>query len=206
MLFMVFCFKMYNPYHNMLFIDVETKHLYYEGIESSKTGGLEISFVGGYDSNKDKYYSFWEKDIPRLEKIMKDADRVVGYNIWHFDYAALQPLMDIDLWKIPTLDLMVAMKLAIGFRPKLDDLARANLGKSKIATGVDAVDFWKKGELKKLEEYCLEDVRLTYEIWKLGEENKKIKYYDKDGFLKETKIDWSKGFVQKVSDNQTLMF
>jgi DEAD/DEAH box helicase domain-containing protein len=191
----------------MLFLDLETKHLYYESAKARKTSELGISFVGVYDDKSKKYHSIWEKDFPLLEKMIKNADRVVGYNIWCFDYAALQPYMkDIDIWKTPTLDLMVAMKLAIGFRPKLDDLARANLGETKIAKGVDAVEFWKKGELKKLEEYCLEDVRLTYEVWKLGKNSKKVKYYDKGGFLKETKIDWSDGFVQKVSDNQTSMF
>ena len=191
----------------MLFLDLETKHLNYESAEARKTSELGVSFVGVYDDKSKNYHSIWEKDIPKLEKMIEKADRVVGYNIWYFDYAALQPCMkDIDLWKTPTLDLIVAMKLAIGFRPKLDDLARANLGETKLAKGIDAVDFWKKGELRKLEEYCLEDVRLTYEVWKLGEKNKKIKYYDKGGFVKEVDIDWTKGYVQNLPDNQTAMF
>lgn len=190
----------------MIFFDVETKHLYFETPNIKSTSDLEVSFVGVYDSDKDKYFSIWEKDIPKLEEMLKNADKVVGYNVWAFDYAAIKPYMDTDLWQLPTLDLMVAMKSAIGFRPKLDDLARANLGVTKLGKGTDAVDYWNKGELKKLEEYCLEDVRLTYEIWKLGDKNKKLKYFDRSGFIKETEIDWESGFVQKLKDVQTSMF
>lgn len=190
----------------MLFIDVETKHLYYDGMENRDTQQLEASFVGAYDSDKDKFYSFWEKDIPGLSKKILVADRVAGYNIWYFDYSVLKPYMDFDLWNIPTLDLMVAMKLVVGFRPKLDDLARANLGKAKLGKGTDAVEYWKKGDLKSLKKYCLEDVKLTYEIWKKGSEEGKLKYYDQKGFLKETAVDWSKGNVRRVQTGQSSMF
>lgn len=191
----------------MLFIDVETKHLYYEGAESRDTSQLEISFVGAYDDTSDKTFSFWEKDLPNLAELMKSADRIVGYNIWQFDYLVLNPYFNFDPRDYPTLDLMHAMKESVGFRPKLDDLARANLGKKKIGKGTDAVDYWKNQELEKLEEYCLEDVKLTYDIWKLGDRERKLKYFDKSGFLKETEIDWSKGFLQNLPDTtQTAMF
>jgi DEAD/DEAH box helicase domain-containing protein len=163
--------------------------------------------VGAYDDESDKIYSFWEKDLDKLGKMMEQSDRVVGYNIWQFDYLVLNPYFEIDLRDLPTLDLMVAMKDSVGFRPKLDDLARANLGKTKIAKGTDAVDYWKNEELDKLEEYCLEDVRLTYDVWKVGEDSGRLKYFDKSGFLKETDIDWTNGFLQNVPDtSQTAMF
>jgi DEAD/DEAH box helicase domain-containing protein len=168
---------------------------------------LEASFVGAYDDKSDKIYSFWEKDLDKLGQMMEQSDRVVGYNIWQFDYLVLNPYFKMDLRDLPTLDLMVAMKDSVGFRPKLDDLARANLGKTKIAKGTDAVDYWNNQELDKLEEYCLEDVRLTYDVWKVGEETGMLKYFDKSGFLKETNIDWTSGFLQNVPDtSQTEMF
>lgn len=192
----------------MLFIDVETKYLFYEDSQARDTSRLEASFIGGYDDVKDKVYSFWEKDFQKLGELMKSTDRVVGYNIWQFDYLVMNPYYDIDLRTLPTLDLMIAMKDKVGFRPKLDDLARANLGKTKIGKGTDAVDYWKNEEFDKLEEYCLEDVRLTHDVWKIGEDSGKIKYFDKSGFIKETEIDWETGFVQDIPKEvtQTAMF
>jgi len=101
---------------------------------------------------------------------------------------------------LPTIDLMVAMKKTVGFRPKLDDLAKANFNTGKIGKGVDAIEYWQNGELEKLEKYCLEDVRLTYEVWKVGAKTGKVKYYDRSGFIKETLIDWNEGFQQKVDE------
>ena len=96
---------------------------------------------------------------------------------------------------------MIVMKKVIGFRPKLDDLARANDLGGKIGKGADAVEYWQKGELDKLEKYCLEDVRLTYEVWRVGEEEGKLKYYDQSGFLQETPVSWQDGYQQKMDEN-----
>lgn len=161
---------------------------------------LKISFAGAYDSARNSFLSFWEKDLGKLEALLKTADLVIGYNIWAFDYGVLSPYFKADPWAFPTIDLMVAMKKTVGFRPKLDDLAQANLGVGKIGNGSDANEYWKRWELDKLEKYCLEDVRLTYEVWKRGNERGKVKYYDKKGFLKETEIDWKEGFQQKKDE------
>lgn len=162
---------------------------------------IKVSFVGAYDDQKDEFYSFWEKDMVKLEELLKTADTVVGYNSWSFDYGVLSSYFSIDPWTLPSIDLMVAMKNTVGFRPKLDDLARANLNTGKIGKGVDAIEYWQNGELEKLEKYCLEDVRLTYEVWKVGQETGRLKYFDKTGFLKETSINWKEGFQQKLDES-----
>lgn len=187
----------------MIFLDVETKS-FFDELSSGplfNTAELGVSFAGAYDSDKDEFMSFWEKDLGDLEGVLKGASKVVGYNIWAFDYGVLAPYMKTDLRTFPTVDLMVAMKRTVGFRPKLDDLARANLGAGKIGKGVDATEYWKRGELDKLEEYCIEDVRLTYEVWRVGEENGKLKYFDKSGFIKETRVLWQEGFRQILDES-----
>ena len=55
--------------------------------------------------------------------------------------------------------------------------------------------------MDKLEKYCIEDVRLTYEVWKIGDEQGKVKYYDKTGFMKETLVNWQEGFKQNLDEN-----
>lgn len=169
----------------------------------TQASDLKVSFVGAYDNVKDKYYSFWEGDVGKLEEMMvAESEGVVGYNSWGFDYGVLEPYFKVDPRSFPSYDLMIAMKTAVGFRPKLDSLARANLGSGKIGTGLDAGRYWKEGKLEELEKYCLEDVRLTYEVWKIGEETGKIKYYSSQGFIRETEINWKDGFMQKVPEGQ----
>ena len=187
----------------MIFLDVETQNFFTDAGDDGRFDydDLKISFVGAYDDEKDEFMSFWEEDMKKLEEVVKGADRVVGYNIWAFDYGVMASYMDVDLWTLPTLDLMIAMKKVIGFRPKLDDLARANDLGGKIGKGADAVEYWQKGELDKLEKYCLEDVRLTYEVWRVGEEEGKLKYYDQSGFLQETPVSWQDGYQQKMDEN-----
>lgn len=187
----------------MVVVDIETQNIFH-AINNGRVlnlADLKLTFAGAYDSVSDVYLSFWEADLPELEKLLKSADVVVGYNIWSFDYGVLSSYFSSDPWTFPTLDLMVAMKKTVGFRPKLDALAKANLGTGKIGKGMDAEVYWQKGELDKLEKYCLEDVRLTYEIWKLGAKTGKLKYYDKSGFIKETAIDWNSGFQQKLCES-----
>lgn len=197
----------------MIFFDIETKNFFGGGKSDDKPmklADLEISFVGAYDSEADKFMSFWEDDLKDLELVLSKADRVVGYNSWQFDYGVLVPYFDVDPHGFSSLDLMIAMKRTVGFRPKLDDLARANIGTGKIGKGSDAGLYWERGELDKLEKYCLEDVRLTYEVWKIGEETGQLKYYDRKGFLSSTPIDWSCGFIQKseevLQDTQDTLF
>jgi DEAD/DEAH box helicase domain-containing protein len=179
----------------VIFVDVETQDLIFDRVNDGKS---RISFAGAYDSDHDTYYSFWEKDLGALEDLLLSADRVVGFNIWGFDYAVLAPYMKRDLRVLPTIDLMLAMKKAVGFWPSLDSLARANIGGGKIGKGSDAPGYWKNGELDELETYCLEDVRLTYEVWKVGEEARRLKYFDRSGFIQETNVNWQDGFMQKV--------
>jgi len=186
----------------MIFFDIETKNFFGDGGSDgpSRLTDLEVSFVGAYDSETGRSMSFWEDDLKDLESVLKNADRVVGYNSWQFDYGVLASYFSVDPHGFPSLDLMLAMKRTVGFRPKLDDLARANVGSGKIGRGSDAGLYWKRGELDKLEKYCLEDVRLTYEVWKRGEETGQLKYYNKRGFLGTTSIDWRSGFVQKIDE------
>lgn len=188
----------------MIFVDVETQNFFSGADGVHGPGDLKISFVGAYDSLADKMLSFWEKDLSKLEKLLRDAELVVGYNSWDFDYGVLAGYFEKDPHELPSLDLMVAMKNIVGFRPKLDSLAWANLGKGKIGKGFEAVEYWERGELDKLEKYCLEDVRLTYEVWKVGQEQGRLKYYDQRGFIKETPVSWEKGKLQKVSDRNQL--
>jgi len=46
-------------------------------------------------------------------------------------------------------------------------LAAANLKIGKTGHGLEAIELYKKGELEKLKNYCLQDVKITKEIFDL---------------------------------------
>ena len=70
------------------------------------------------------------------------------------------------------------IKKVLGFRLKLNDLAKATLGLAKSGNGLEAVDWFKKGEWEKIEKYCLDDVKITRNLYEYGKNNKQLFYPD----------------------------
>lgn len=175
-----------------IFLDIETQNTW-----SDETGfttdGLKISYVGVIEMETNKELDFWESDMDKLGELLKTADKVVGYNSISFDMPVIANYLGAWVKDLPQLDLMVAAQQKIGYRPKLNNLSNATLGKGKLGSGMDAVKYFAAGELDKLKKYCMEDVRLTLEVYQYGVEHGRIKYYDRNGFVRETEIDWKLG-------------
>ena len=160
--------------------DIETAN-WMSDIGSSDPADLQIALVAIHDSGTDTYSSYLEHELPELWKIIERTDVLVGYNSDHFDIPLLNKYYPGDLSKIKSLDLLVEVKKALGRRLKLDSLAEATLGRNKIADGLQAVRWWKEGLIDKVREYCIEDVRITKEIYDYGRKNHKLKYKDFNG-------------------------
>lgn len=180
----------------MIFLDIETKSAVTDNSPEAFRK-MEISYCGCIDYDTKNVISIWDKkeDYEKLRKLLFNADLVVGYNILSFDMPIIANHLGQDCNSLPMLDLMVAFQKTEGFRIKLDILCKATLGKGKIGSGLDAVKYYEEGDLDKLKKYCDQDVLLTMELYEYGLKYGNIKYYDLDGFLKETKIDWSKGYA-----------
>ncbi|HQT83186.1 MAG TPA: hypothetical protein PLW99_03495, partial [Candidatus Paceibacterota bacterium] len=57
-------------------------------------------------------------------------------------------------------------------------LAEATLGKGKKGDGLKAGQWWKEGKKDKVAEYCIEDVRLTRELYDYALTHGVLKYKD----------------------------
>ncbi len=169
--------------------DVETKNSFAD-VDSYDPSKLEVSFVGVYRSDTNEYLSFWEQDIPKMWSIFESADEIVGFNSKGFDYPALSRYYPGDLFKLPSLDLLEVVNDSLGRRIKLDSLAVATLGHGKIGDGLDAVKYWRNQELEKLEKYCLEDVRVTWEVYDFAKKNNKLFYLNPVGEKREFEVRW----------------
>lgn len=161
-------------------LDIETQNTF-QDVGAYNAALLKVSLVGCYFYETDTFEAFLEPDLPKLWPRLEKSDRVIGYNLFGFDYPCLQTYYTGDFRKIPTVDILVEIEKRIGFRVKLDDVAHATLGMGKSGSGLQAVEFWKNGEIDKLRDYCLQDVRVTRDVYEHALANRQIFYFDRLG-------------------------
>lgn len=165
---------------NEVVFDIETKNTF-QDVGAYNPALLHVSLVGAYFYDTDTFETFLEEDLPNLWPRLERANRIIGYNSNGFDIPCLQSYYPGDLSKLPSLDLLTELQKQLGFRIKLDDVARATLGIGKTGHGLQAVDFWRKQDLQQLRDYCLQDVRVTRDIYEHALEHKTLKYVDRMG-------------------------
>jgi len=178
---------------NKLVFDIETSNIF-EDVSSSDPAKLDISIVGIYDSSTDTYSSYAVEEFPKLWPILEHVDMLIGFNSDHFDVPLLNKYYPGDLTKIKSLDLLVEIKNALGRRLRLDTVAEATLGVNKSGHGLEAVKWWKEGKHDQVRKYCLDDVKITKEVYDYAREHKELRYKD-FGEIKSIKLnvkDWEK--------------
>lgn len=181
--------------------DIETKNTFEEiGINEPKK--LDLSIVCIYDSESKKYDSFLENDLERLWPILESADMLIGFNSDHFDIPILNKYYQGDLYKIKSLDILKEIHNSIGRRIKLDNIAENTLGEGKSGHGLEAITWWKNGEIEKIRQYCLDDVRITKDVYDFALKNKFLKYKDID-IIKKIELDTS-SWEQKNEETGTI--
>lgn len=151
---------------------------------------LKITVVGVHDSQTDDYETFLVEEFNRLWPVLELADILIGYNSDHFDIPILNRYYPGDLTKIHSLDILKEIRSVLGRRLKLDNIAEATLGKKKTGNGLEAISWWEKGLVDDVKKYCLDDVKITKEIYDYALANKSLKYRDLDG-LREIKLNTS---------------
>lgn len=172
--------------------DIETKNTFQDA-GSKEAADLDISLLCIHDSETDEYDTFMHDDLDRLWPILEKADMLIGFNSDHFDIPLLNKYYHGDLTKIKSLDILKEVKDSLGKRIKLDSIAEATLGISKSGNGLDAIKWWNSGEIDKIKKYCLDDVRITKEVYEYAMKNGKLKYKDLfNDNVYEIKLDTSK--------------
>lgn len=170
--------------------DTETQNTFDE-VESNDPAALSLSVLCAYDSLTQTYTSYLENELGKFWPLVEQSDMLVSYNGDHFDIPLLNKYYQGDLTKIKSLDMLKEIRNSLGRRIKLDDIALATLGKNKTAHGLEAVKWWKSGEIDKIIKYCLEDVKITKEVFDYAILNNHLKYKDGND-LKEILLDTKK--------------
>jgi len=175
------------PVMRKIVFDIETRNMFQE-VGSNDPKDLDISVVCIYEYETDKYSSFLQEDFGKLWPILENADMLITYNGDHFDIPLLDKYYPGDLSHIKSLDLLKEVKNALGYRLKLDSIAAGTLGHGKSGHGLEAITWWKNGEIEKLIKYCIDDVKATKEVYDYALKNGSLKYKDV-ATIKEVKLD-----------------
>jgi len=180
--------------------DIETKNTFND-VKSNDATALDLSIVCIYDSLNNEYSSFLEEELYKLWPIIEQADMLIGYNSDHFDIPLLNKYYQGDLTQIKSLDILKEIQKVIGKRIRLDQVAEATLGKKKSGHGLQAVTWWKQGEIEKIRQYCLDDVHITKEVYDFAIKNGYLKY----ALVGEEKIIKLDTSMWEEKNNESLM-
>jgi DEAD/DEAH box helicase domain-containing protein len=169
--------------------DIETSNIF-QDVGSNNPADLSISVVGIYEYEDDKYSAFLQEDFAKLWPILENADMFITFNGDHFDIPLLNKYYSGDLLKIKSLDILKEMHKSAGRRMKLDQIAEGTLGINKSGHGLEATKWWKDGEVEKVKKYCLDDVRITKDVYEYALKNGKL-FFKEGPNLNEVKLDTS---------------
>ena len=101
---------------------------------------------------------------------------LIGFNSDHFDIPVLAKYYPGNLRSIKSLDIMKEVRASIGRRVSLDQIAEGTLGTKKSGNGLQAVEWWKKGDIENLRKYCLHDVKITKDIYDFAFKHSHLKF------------------------------
>lgn len=173
-----------------LVVDIETQKLAQDVGGWAHIDKLGVSVACAYDSKSGEFLSFREHELEGLNKLCKER-LVIGYNIIGFDLKVLTSY-GFEPKKFDVFDIMLDIENTSGWRyVKLDNIAKATLGIQKIAEGLQAVEWYKRGEMDKIIEYCLKDVEITRDVFTHGMKNGFIKIAKAEGEPAKIPVQWT---------------
>lgn len=177
--------------------DLETKK-FFDELGTTNAADLGVSIVSLYfrdtDSERGELKSFWEQDFDSMWKIFRQANRIIGFNSKNFDVPALKPYASADFKDLPHFDILEKIKDASDHRVSLNRIAKDTLGDFKNDNPANAITYWNSGDpesLKKLQQYCEQDVILTRDIYDFVQKNKYLKFTDYWNNPRKLEVDFS---------------
>ncbi|CAK7045207.1 MAG: hypothetical protein DELT_02999 [Desulfovibrio sp.] len=172
-------------------LDVETRRSAAEAGGWHRADRMGVSVAVLYDSGPDEFVTYTQGEIPTLAERLAELDLVVGFNILRFDYAVLGPHAPGVRWRdFPTLDMLAKVHERLSYRVSLDNLAQNTLRAAKSADGLQALAWWKEGEIGKIEEYCRQDVAVTRDLFLFGREHGYLLFSNKAKQQVRIPVNW----------------
>ncbi|MBI1927410.1 ribonuclease H-like domain-containing protein [Candidatus Poribacteria bacterium] len=166
---------------NVIYFDLETQKTAQEVGGWSYINRMRLAVAVTYSTTVQEYATFFEPDVDKLINQLTMADVIVGFNLKAFDYVVLSLYTSVALWRLPTFDILERIRRTLGFRVSLDALAKATLGESKSADGLQSVRWWKEGKVDLVSAYCRKDVEVTKRLYEYACRNGYLRFTDRLG-------------------------
>jgi DEAD/DEAH box helicase domain-containing protein len=185
--------SLFLKHRHFLIIDVETQRLVQEVGGWDHVDKLGISVACAYDSKTDQFIAYRENELSKLIELCEER-LVIGYNIRGFDLPVMVPY-GLDPKRLDVFDIMYDLQALTRQQfMKLEAVARGTLNAGKSADGLLAVEWWKKGEVQKIIDYCMQDVKVTRDIFQFGRQNGFVKIKrseDSETPATEVSVQWN---------------
>lgn len=176
--------------------DIETKNSFADVGGQGNLKKLDASFVGVYSYNQNKYLSFFEHQFAELGELLKKTGLLIGFSSKRFDVPVLEKYFKFNINRIPHIDLLEEIELNLGRRVSLDVLAKTNIGIGKTNHGLEAIKFYNEGDLASLERYCINDVKITKELYELAKKQGHLFIPERTtGELIKVSLNWQESFL-----------
>ncbi|MCI0607656.1 MAG: ribonuclease H-like domain-containing protein [Anaerolineae bacterium] len=175
---------------NLVYFDLESQKLF-EEVGGRYPSKLLLACGVTWSTDRNDFSVYWERDAAALIDELKSADRVIGFNIINFDYEVLRPYaLDVNFRALRSTDMLADIYRTLNFRLSLDSIAKATLGITKSADGIQSVQWYRNGELDKVAEYCKADVDVTRKVYEFGRDHGFVHYYSRLGSKLKVAVNW----------------
>ncbi len=148
-------------------LDIETKNFFEDVGGRDNVGKIDISVAGVYSYDEDRYIAFDEHEMDKLGELLKRTQLIITFAGERFDLPVLEKYFNFNIFSIGHFDILEEVEKNLGRRIGLGILAEANVGAGKTGHGGDAIEMYKQGEIQKLKDYCLQDVKITKDLYEL---------------------------------------
>jgi len=140
-------------------------------------GNMGISVIGVYDYVEDRARVFCEDNFAEFSTLFHARELAVGFNNIPFDDKLIEATAGLTAFcqKTTRYDLLREVWVAAGLGPDfnfkthggfgLDAVCEANFGTKKSGSGAFAPVLWQQGKIGEVIDYCLNDVRLTKQLF-----------------------------------------
>jgi DEAD/DEAH box helicase domain-containing protein len=157
-----------------IFFDIETLRLSHEvegGWSNIALFGLAVAVT--WDAGN-RFRRWFEPDVKALIYELGRFARIVSFNGDRFDFEVLRGYHPVGNLVPKSFDLLADLHRRLGFRIKLDDLARETLGHQKSGNGLEIVQWWREGRKEEVCKYCENDVQLLVDLVEFARRKKYV--------------------------------
>lgn len=166
--------------HRVVYFDLETRKLAQDlsphretGWDLLREGKGGISALAIYDSEEDWTFLYDDHSILDAALHLESADVVVGFRSQAFDVPVIEGVLGRNLRLREHIDIYESVQQALGGRMlrgrageyTLDAISKRTLGRGKIEHGEHAPALARQGKWARLFRYCMDDVRLTRDLF-----------------------------------------